>query len=362
MFLIICKKAIMNDLVFIIYDSIKNSVFAGQVLQPILRKMDENVNQKAYLISFEKEKITQEEISRYIPKKKNLIFIQLKRLPFLGKISLYYCVFQLKKQISQFKNEYLVISRGALAGWIFIRTIAIENKNLCISFTVQARGLLPEEYEYTHYQPRNSFFDWLNAFLKTELTKIEQEAYKPNYKFNNFKIESITIALEDHLVEKYKVSRDCITIASYDVPSPISEDKLLIWRHEIRKTLNILPDTHVYCYNGSLKIWQGADLVVEFFKKELSNRKDIFLLVLTQDKHEFESLLKANKIDTNYYKVLYVEHSEIYKFLAACDIGLIFRKPHIISWVSRPIKALEYKSAALKIIHNNTVKWLIDKT
>jgi hypothetical protein len=50
----------------------------------------------------------------------------------------------------------------------------------------------------------------------------------------------------------------------------------------------------------------------------------------------------------------------IYHYLAAADIGIIFRKPHIINWISRPTKILEYQAVGLKIIHNNTVAMLAD--
>ncbi len=367
----------MSDLVFVVYDSIKNSAFAGQVLQPILKRINQNSKQRVYLISFEKEKLTQEEISQYIPDNNNLIFILLKRTPFFAKFGLYYSVIQLKKLFKNFTQEYSVICRGALAGWVGIKSI---DSDLCISFTVQARGLLPEEYEYSKRETKNLFSSpvilsearsaksngFLNYFLKNifhryivkELTKIEKEVYKSNIK--NFKIESVSQALKDHIIKKYEVNQENIILATYDIPEAISNNQLCEWKKDIRQKLNISPNTHVYCYNGSIKAWQSIELVINFFKQELYNNKNIFLLVLTQDQTEFENLLITNQINKDYYKVLYVEHSEIYKYLAACDTGLIFRENNIISWVSRPIKAMEYKSAGLKIVHNNTVKWLID--
>jgi len=345
----------MTDLVFVVYDSIKNSAFAGQVLQPILKRINQNPKQKVYLVSFEKEKLTQEEISKYIPENKNLIFILLRRTPFFAKFGLYYSVLQLKNLFKNFTQEYSVICRGALAGWVGIKSI---DPDLCKSFTVQARGLLPEEHEYSKREIKNLFIKKLNFFITKELTKVEKETYKSNIK--NFKIESVSDALKDHIIKKYEVNQENIILATYDIPEAISNNQLCEWKKDIRQKLHISQNTHVYCYNGSVKAWQSIELVINFFKQELYNNKNIFLLVLTQDQTEFENLLITNQINKDYYKVLYVEHSEIYKYLAACDTGLIFRKNNIISWVSRPIKAMEYKSAGLKIVHNNTVKWLID--
>ena len=37
---------------------------------------------------------------------------------------------------------------------------------------------------------------------------------------------------------------------------------------------------------------------------------------------------------------------------------MLVREKDIINCVSRPTKMLEYQSAGLKIVHNNTVAWL----
>ncbi len=75
---------------------------------------------------------------------------------------------------------------------------------------------------------------------------------------------------------------------------------------------------------------------------------------------EFCNFLIKEKINSKFYQILNIQHSEIYKYLSACDTGLIFRKKDVVSWVSRPVKAMEYKSVGMNIVHNNTVKWLID--
>ena len=95
----------MKNLVFIIYDSIFNSVFQSQVLTPLLERLKENPNLKIHLISFEKKIPTQQEIEKIIPHRptfalslskglterqfidKNLHVILESRLPFFGKLS-----------------------------------------------------------------------------------------------------------------------------------------------------------------------------------------------------------------------------------------------------------------------------------
>jgi len=98
--------------------------------------------------------------------------------------------------------------------------------------------------------------------------------------------------------------------------------------------------------------------VVQFFKKKQTKDKNSFLLILTQDKKQFKKILQKSEIDQHAYKLLTVNHNNIYQYLAACDYGLIFREKNIINWVSRPTKILEYQSVGLKIIHNNTIGFL----
>jgi hypothetical protein len=80
--------------------------------------------------------------------------------------------------------------------------------------------------------------------------------------------------------------------------------------------------------------------------------------VLTTDKKEFEVLLVRSGLSQHMFCVMTVAHQDIYKYLAACDTGLVFTKKNIISWVARPVKAMEYRSVGLNIIHPGTVAWL----
>jgi len=82
------------------------------------------------------------------------------------------------------------------------------------------------------------------------------------------------------------------------------------------------------------------------------------LLILTFDVDRFKNKLKEI-LPINSYVVLNVAHEKIYEFLAAADYGIVFREKNIISWASRPVKAMEYQAVGLKIIHNNTVEWLV---
>ncbi len=84
--------------------------------------------------------------------------------------------------------------------------------------------------------------------------------------------------------------------------------------------------------------------------------------MLTQDTDYFAALCVKHVLPSHSYHIIFVPHHEIYHYLAAADAGIIFREAHIINWVSRPTKILEYQAVGLKIIHNNTVAMLADHT
>ncbi len=343
-----------NNLVFVTYDSILNSVFSGQVIEPLIKKKQQNSTLNIYVISFEKSFIDEEVIKKLIPK--SIHFIQYRRLPVLGKWSLYSSIFFLKKFLRTFAS-YTLIARGPLAGFVGLKAI---DKG-CITFIMQARGLLAEEYEVTHSQTTQFLKNKWHAWRKKKLFELEFAAFNPEKKPANFSIEAVSTALKTYLIEIFKVQKQFISIASHDIPSIIPASRRMQWRSIIRKKLGLYETTYVYCYNGAIKAWQCPTMVAQFFVQQLAQQKNIFLLVLTQDVKLFEQLLLNQGIDRAYFYVTEVPHHEIYAYLSACDTGLIFRKEHIVSWVSRPVKAMEYYSAGLTIIHNNTVKWLIDQ-
>ena len=347
-----------SPLFFVIYDGINNSVFAGQVLQPLLNKLKTGQYKHIFLVSFEKTGLHKKDITRHTPSTAGLETIILKRWPFLGTISLYYAAYQLKRILKKI-NRYHIIARGPLAGWICM--YALNNR----SCTIQARGLLAAEYEYSHRQNNNLFTKIWHYWRLSQLKTVEKTVYYPYQKINNLShatIEAVSPALKHYLIQTFKTHSSRITIASDDIPSIIPPAQRLSWRIAIRTQLGITPDTYVYCYNGSIKPWQYPQSVITFFKEKLQNYpekpKNVFFLVLTQDKAAFELLMQKNNIDSSLYIVHTVEHNNIYLYLAACDAGIIFRESHIINWVARPTKVLEYRAVGLEIIHNNTIDYL----
>lgn len=337
-------------LIFVLYDSIKNSVFSGQVLQPLLKRQQKNPEQKIVLISFEKEKLSKQTVEQYIPSDKHIEVIILKKIPFFGPLTLWPSLYQLKTTLRN-KKHYQLIARGPLAGWLSLNAI---NKNKCVSFIVQARGLLAEEYRYVKKGTKNRIKHFLYKWRTHMFKKIEKNVYGQK----SITIEAVSLALKTYIIENFGSTSSQIKIAQTDIPESCSPTQVSFWRKETRNKLQIANDAVVYCFNGSAKPWQCPEKVVHFFAQQLKQKSNNFLLLLTQDKKPFKDLLTAQKIPNTTYHLITVEHHDIYRYLAAADVGLMFREATIINWVSRPTKVLEYQAVGLKVIHNNTVEWL----
>ncbi len=339
-----------SKLFFVIYDSILNSVFVSQVLTPLIAIKNQNSSIDIEIISFEQNTKRAYTYARslHIP----ITLTILKRLPFLGTTSLLPAAYYLRCLLNT-ALSYDIIARGPLAG--FICTHAV-NPSLCTSLTVQARGLLAQEYLFTHAQ--KNIFRSLRAYQYHHLEELIYGTYAQYPQKFSFTIEAVSIALKKYLIQTFNTPSHSISIAQHDIPLTINDCDKKKWKDTIRTELGIPQDAYVYCYNGSAKSWQGTQEVVSYFAAQAQGNHNAYLLILSQDYHEFTKLLASYTQHKKRHLILQVPHEDIYKYLCAADAGLLFRSPHIVNWVSRPTKALEYHAAGLDIIHNNTVHYL----
>ena len=345
------KQNKSNVLFFVLYDSITNSIFEGQILGLLKKKTYHNPNNKIILISFENKTISstlQKQIQDH-----SIDLIIVKRPTFLGLWSLIPAYKALHIILKKY-NNFSIIARGPHAGWLSLQ--ATKNTN-CEHITIQARGLLAEEYAYVH-QHKKAPLSWLHTLRKKHFSTLEKYVYGYHEQAIPLTFEAVSETLKHYIITYFGTEPEKVSIAYADIPEPIEINVLRRWRTVIRTRLGIAENAHVYCYNGSAKPWQCPEEIITFFKQEQEKNNKSFLLILSQDKRRFERLLQKAKIDPSRFYVVSIAHHEVFNYLAACDTGLLFREKNIINWVSRPTKALEYQAAGLNIIHNNTIGFL----
>ena len=342
----------MNTLVFVLYDSITNSIFDGQIAQPLLKKQQNNPQQNIIIISFEKKK-KQEHYNLIINRYPTIIFIILTSSYFITPVTLYPAIKQLHALLKEYP-PFTLIARGPLAGYICLRAV---KKTACSHLTLQVRGLLAQEYQYAKQETTHIVRTLVYKWRVRQFKNLESRVYKKQNYTIPCNIEAVSTALQEFLIITYNTDPRVMTLASHDIPAKIPLETREQWRNEIRPLLAIAPSTKLYCYNGSIKPWQCPDQTLFYFKQEWLKNNDSFLLILTSNRIEFQSIVRQKSLE-HLCKIITVGHHEIYKYLAACDIGLIFRNEHIVNWTSRPTKVLEYQAVDLPIMHNNTIAML----
>ncbi|HJM68375.1 MAG TPA: hypothetical protein QGF02_00355 [Candidatus Babeliales bacterium] len=342
-----------RDHVYIITDSVTNSVFEGQVLAPILNKLEQDTELNIILFSFEARTLTHEQkitLNNKHPRLKVKLFY---RPRFWGRFTLNVCILSFRHTIRKLES-YTITTRGPLAGWIALQGMS----DACSNVTIQARGLLAEEYWYANSR------EWLKLpihwFRYRQFKSLEQIVYGNLAKTmsNKVSIEAVSTAMKKHFIQKHNVPESLFTVAQADIPNIIPAQKVRSWHDEARHELNISQDRYIYCYAGSGKAWQCPQEIISFFIEKRKKKSESYLLILTQDTAIFSQLCKKAGLNLKDYTVMHVPHAKLFNYLSAADAGLIFREKHILNWVSRPTKILEYQSVGLKIIHNNTVEML----
>ncbi len=346
----------MSMLIFVVYDSIHHSIFEGQVLAPLVKKLNAGICTRIHIISFE-ETLSPAVLTAYkkfSTVEPRITLTLFKRPRFIIQTLLWQQSYQLKKFLKKILGDYQVCARGPFAGIIAKQAVT----SACTTVTIQARGILAEEHSYTH---KNSM--GIRALVHTlrtqQLYSLEKNAYTPPAESSgSFFIEAVSPALKAYLINTYNIPEQVFTVPQYDTPSPILPEEKQMYRKKIRTQLNIPKDAPVYIYNGSLKAWQCPHETIAAFKKAIANDSTSIFLALTQDHALMRVLLEQAEIPTNSYRLLHVPQQEVLTYLCAGDYGLLFREPHPLNWVSRPTKLLEYQAVGLYILHNNTIQLL----
>ena len=354
----------MKPLIYLIFDGVDHSVFAGQVLTPFLKKLEQYPEYRGYIVSFERSSLSKKLIAQYKSQYPSITFIIVKRGPLLGQMTLKFLGIFLKYFLRSF-NDYEIIARGPLAGNIAFYALDFKK---CHKLTIQARGLLAQEYAYhaqldTQFDKLDGIKKWLRKFRYWQYYSLESNGYgkRKNFSYSSYVIESVSPALSRYLIDEFGIDENKIILAHEDIPDIIPKSQIALWRDQIRKELSIHESVKVYCYSGAFKSWQCPKKILDFFNEQSLLEPQALLLVLTMDISLVNFHINEMGISPDRVRVLRVSYDKIYEYLAAADIGLLFREPHIVSWVSRPVKAMEYEAVGLSIIHNGTVAWLNER-
>lgn len=366
----------------ILFDSLLNTVFYHQVFQPIKNQALTDPQSFFVILSFEK-KLSQAAL--FLEKNlrntspPNLKFILKERSFFWGTGSLFF----LKKSLTSLlkDNDFnLIQCRGIFAAKIlqlslndfhdknfFGQTLSKAKAPKINKVVISLPGIAEEEVLLID-QNNFSFFSFLKSKLQNWLIKKTNNSFfknlikmKKQVDPGDIKFLTYTNALQDYFSKNYNLKSEFFL----KVPKLkifVDEKEKQQSRNKIRKLLKIDDDTKIYCYLGGLQSWQNFELSAEYFSNTIKRFPKSHFLVICREEAKANKILDKYLIPKKKRTVISLPSEKIQEYLFACDFGLLLREKNLVNWTSRPIKAIEYLSAGLKIIHNNSIEWVIQNS
>lgn len=124
-------------------------------------------------------------------------------------------------------------------------------------------------------------------------------------------------------------------------------------RDELRRQLGIT-DRYVVCYCGSLREWQRYDEGIRLFTMLRKVYPMAFFLGITQTPGKLRELIRAVGVEPGDGTVVSASHTEVARYLAASDLGLITRgfgqSARLADRVSCPVKFSEYLASGTPVV------------
>ena len=111
--------------------------------------------------------------------------------------------------------------------------------------------------------------------------------------------------------------------------------------------------TVVYC--GSLQHWQRPETCAQVFRMTKMVVPSAHYLVLTTEPGKMADVAGRSGLNTASTTILRADASEVPRYLAAADVGLLLRESCIVNEMSSPVKFGEYLASGLPVIMNTGI-------
>lgn len=114
----------------------------------------------------------------------------------------------------------------------------------------------------------------------------------------------------------------------------------------IRKQLGYSESDLIIVYSGSTAGWQSFSIVKPFLQYYLRKESKYKALFLSKDE---PSIRELEKEFPGQVKRVWLNHKEVPKILAGCDLGILIREQSVSNQVASPTKFAEYLSAGVPV-------------
>lgn len=331
---------------YISYNSITEPIVQSQVI-PYLRELSKN-GIKFYLLTFEKEKVTDDkrsEINKYLKREfhndANLEWFHLRyhkrpTLPatvFDVTVGTFYSLYLILKNKIKIVHSRAIVA--ALLGFVAAKLLSKK-------FIFDTRGIDSEEYVDGGLWKRGGLKHRMVGFIEKYLTKHSDRVIVLTEKFSEI------------LKEKYQDKNINFSV----IPCAVDTDRFASKEYKNQELLEKLElkNKFVITYTGSLGTWYMLNEMLDFFKTAIKIIKNIHFLILTQsDKAQIVDLIREKELDMSYFTIDKIPYEHMPLYLSLSDVGIYFIKPVFSKLSSSPIKFAEYLSNGLPVIINSGI-------
>jgi hypothetical protein len=168
------------------------------------------------------------------------------------------------------------------------------------------------------------------------------------------KIVAVSNNMKQHLVEKYNIEHDKISVTPCLASNTTLINDAHNWkssRQEVRDNLDISSTTTVLGYLGGLGTYQMVEEMLDFFHAyHTINKNSLFLMVVVGDVSQLMNMIDNKQMHKMVKIYRDIPHKHVGNYLCAMDFGLLFRKNDPVNYYASPTKFGEYLSCGVSII------------
>lgn len=312
------------NLIYFAYGNV--SVFDSQVVTLLNHYIESNlISGLKLVIGIRSRKEREKYFNKGINKKIEIIFYKhFPQYPFVEKLTIRSIINVLKK-IKTSEKYIFHVRNDVLSYYVYKALKKLKINNPRIISDIRGAGYA----QIIEYSKKNRILIILKYFQRKHVYKVLKQIKNisviseslKNYITNNLKDNSLNI-----------VVNPCIAAENFRYNSSS--------RIEIRKKLGLQNSDILFVLSaGSNSAWQNINLTIS----SLANRG---LKVLNMS----NNCVKHQNV-TN----IFVDYSEVPKYLCASDIAIIWRGKSVTNQVASPVKFSEYICSGLPVITNKSV-------
>ena len=248
-------------------------------------------------------------------------------LPSIPKLSNW----RLNKYLLNFftSKKATIICRG-----VFSTNIALLMKSKFENIIYDGRGAIKAEQE--EYGVYNS------TGIEHQIEDLEKEAVLKS----DLQI-SVSSKLLEYWEEEYNYKRGNDTV----IPCSVGNNHLNNFEKKYSLLDGFKEGDILLIYSGSLAGWQSLDNLDELLSEILKNEK-VKILFLSQAHSTIDKL--SDKFKNRIFRK-WLSPSDVPKYLALGDYGILLRNDNITNKVASPVKFAEYLSAGLKVLISENI-------